>query len=101
MKTILDTPLLLSFHSQKRLKKRVKIKNSPEMQRRVQQAYHKGCFIERDTQGNEYFLFNNYVYIFNNNVLLTVYQVDLHNGLMKIFMQKHKKIIRRKFYETC
>lgn len=91
--------LIISIHAQERFKDRKKIKNVLEMSRRAKQAYGRGELVEKDKNGNETYLFNNFVYVFNvcveKIVLVTIYKVDLHNGLMKIFVQTHKK---RKLY---
>ena len=89
-----DIPITISLHAKLRFKKREKIKNLSEMNRRAKQAYIRGVLVEEDKTGKKIYLFNNFLYVFQthlkNLILLTVYGVDIRNGLMKIFVQKIK-----------
>ena len=91
------TKISLSVHSQQRLKERGKIKNLPAMVRRTEQAYQHGKLVEYTQQGQATYLFNNLLFIFSISaekiLLITTYKADLHNGLMKIFMQRNQNIM--------
>ena len=90
-------PIELSNHSKKRFKERAKIKNLSEMNRRAIQAHQHGKLVEYTQQGKATYLFNNLLFIFNIStekiLLITIYKADLHNGLMKIFIQRNQNII--------
>lgn len=81
----MTTEFLLSGHAQKRLKKRLHVKNIRRAYRDMELAYTKGKLIMQiQKDGSTYILFNSAVYIFCETIcsicklvyLITVYKTD-------------------------
>lgn len=91
--TTMNNPIIyVSWHAVKRFKQRENVKSIPKMYRRANQAYQRGCLLETDIEGNKLYLFNGAIYVFNeyeknSMLLLTLYKVNTHNGIIKLFLQ--------------